>query len=64
VTSPDQRSVAERLGLPPEAVRNLPPHRLRECLDLDETEIRERLWRAHLAFVKHRRTSQRNRIAE
>jgi hypothetical protein len=44
-------------------MRSLTPHRLLECLDLDETEIRERLWHAHLLFVR-RQKSQRNRADE
>lgn len=54
MTTADQTSVAKRLGLPPEVVRTLTPHRLLACLDLAETDIRERLWRAQLAFVQRR----------
>jgi hypothetical protein len=55
VTLVDVRTIAERLGLPQEAVRNVQRRGFLRRLDLGDTEIRERLWRAHLAFVRRRR---------
>ncbi|MBA3475569.1 MAG: hypothetical protein H0T10_02310 [Actinobacteria bacterium] len=49
------RTIAERLGVPQEAVRNVQRHGFLRRLDLDEREIRERLWRAHLAYLRRRR---------
>jgi hypothetical protein len=55
VTLVDPRTIAERLGVPQEAVRKVQRHGFLRWLDLDEREIRERLWRAHLAYVRRRR---------
>jgi hypothetical protein len=50
----EARLIAERLGLPQEAVRNVQRRGFLRRLDLSDAEIRERLWRAHLAFVRRR----------
>jgi len=52
VTQIDARTIAERLGLPQEAVRKLQRYGFLRRLDLDEREIRERLWRGHVAHVR------------
>ena len=44
----DARTIAERLGLPEDVVRAVQRHGVLQRLDLDDAEIRERLWRAHL----------------
>jgi hypothetical protein len=44
-------SIAERLGLSEEAVSILERHGLLPKLDLDQAEIRERLWQGHLGFL-------------
>lgn len=44
----DARTIAERLGLAEEAVRALQRRGFLRRLDLDEAEIRERLWRGHV----------------
>ena len=44
----DARTIAERLGLPEDVVRAVQRHGVLRRLDLDDAEIRERLWRAHL----------------
>lgn len=54
MTSPDPRPVAERLGLPQEAVRRIQRRGFLWRLDLGEREIRERLWRGHVAFLASR----------
>jgi hypothetical protein len=54
VTLADARTISERLGLPQEAVRRIQRHGFLRRLDLDDAEIRRRLWRAHLAFVRRR----------
>jgi len=56
VTLVDARAIAERLGVPQEAVRKVQRHGLLRPLHLDEREIRERLWRARLAYVGRRRS--------
>jgi hypothetical protein len=43
--------MAKQLGLPQEAVRALRRRGFLRRLDLGEREIRERLWRAHVAHV-------------
>jgi hypothetical protein len=43
------------MGLSAEAVSRLERRGLLRRLDLDEVEIRERLWRGHLAFIRRRR---------
>jgi hypothetical protein len=48
VSSPDPSQVAERLGLPQEAVRRIQRRGFLWRLDLDRREIRERLWRGHI----------------
>ena len=45
VTIAEARTIAERLGLPEEAVRALQRRGFLRRLDLDDAEIRERLWR-------------------
>ncbi len=52
------RTIAERLGVPQEAVRNVQRHGFLRRLDLDDREIRERLWRAHLAYVRGPRSGR------
>ena len=52
MTLVDVRTIAERLGLPQEAVRRVQRRGFLRRLDLDDREIRLRLWRAHLAFVR------------
>ena len=47
--------VADRLGVPQEAVRSVQRRGFLRRLDLDDGEIRERLWRAHVGFVRRRR---------
>lgn len=54
MTNADARTIAERLGLPLEAVRNVQRHGFLRRLDLDEHQIRERLWRAHVAYLRRR----------
>ena len=44
----DARTIAERLGLPEDVVRALQRHDVLQRLDLDDAEIRERLWQGHL----------------
>ena len=44
----DSKTIAERLGLPAGVVRALQRNGFLRRLDLDDAEIRERLWRAHL----------------
>ena len=48
MTIVDARTIAERLGLPEDAVRVVQRHGVLQRLDLDDAEIRERLWRGHL----------------
>ena len=52
MTLVDAEAIAERLGLPQEAVRNVQRHGFLRRLDLDECEGRERLCRGHLAFLE------------
>ena len=47
----DPGAIAERLGLPQEAVRRLQRRGFLRQLEFDDPEIRERLTRAHLGFV-------------
>ena len=44
----DSRAIAERLGLPEDVVRAVQRRGVLWRLDLDDAEIRERLWRGHL----------------
>ena len=44
----DARTIAERLGLPEHVVRAVQRRGFLRRLDLDDAEIRERLWRANL----------------
>jgi hypothetical protein len=44
----DARTIAERLGVPEDVVRAVQRHGVLRRLDLDDAEIRERLWRGHL----------------
>ena len=62
MTLVDAEAIAERLGLPQEAVRNVQRHGFLRRLDLDEREIRERLWRGHLAFLRRRRNLRNGRV--
>ena len=48
----DPGAIAERLGLPQEAVRRLQRRGFLRQLEHDDAEIRERLFRSHLAFVR------------
>ena len=50
MTIVDARTIAERLGLPEDVVRAVQRHGVLRRLDLDDAEIRERLWRAHLLW--------------
>lgn len=43
----DSRTIAERLGLPEDVVRAVQRHGVLQRLDLDDAEVRERLWRGH-----------------
>ena len=52
MTPTDASMIAARLGLPPEAVRTLQRHGLLRRLDLDQHELRQRLWRGHLAHLR------------
>ena len=52
MTPIDPRTIAERLGLPQEAVRDVQRRGFLRLLDLDEAEIRTRLWQCHVAFVR------------
>ena len=51
MTLVEARTIAERLGLPQDAVRKVQRHGFLRQLDLDEHEIRQRLWRGHLAHT-------------
>ena len=51
MTLTNARVIAARLGLPQEVVRAVQRHGFLRQLDLGEREIRERLWRAHLAHL-------------
>jgi len=55
VTLTHARAIAELLGLPQEAVRDLQRHGFLRRLDLDEREIRQRLWWAHLGHLRKAR---------
>ena len=46
----DTRTIAARLSLPEDVVRAVQRHGVLQRLDLDNAEIRERLWRAHLLW--------------
>ena len=52
----DSRTIAERLGLPEDVVRSVQRHGVLQHLDLDDAEIRERLWRAHCSSVAWKRS--------
>ena len=52
MTLAETNAIAKRLGLPPEAVRKLQRHGFLRRLDLDEHELRRRLWRGHLAHLR------------
>jgi len=58
----DARTIAERLGLPEDVVRALQRHGVLQRLDLDDAQIRERLWRAHCASVARTRSVQAVRV--
>ena len=62
MTLVDAEAIAERLGVPQEAVRNVQRHGFLRRLDLDEHEIRERLWRAHQAFLRRHRNLRNGRV--
>ena len=48
----DAKEIAERLGVPQEAVRNVQRRGFLRQLDLDDREIRQRLWRGHLDYSR------------
>jgi hypothetical protein len=50
VTLVDARTIAQRLGLPEDAVRAIQRHGYLQRLEVDDGEIRTRLWRCHVAF--------------
>jgi hypothetical protein len=52
VTADDRAGLAARLGLPPEALSGLDRRGLLARLELDDAELRERLWRGHLAHLR------------
>ena len=63
MTLVDARTIADRLGLPQEAVRTIQRRGFLRRLDLGERDIRERLWRCHIAFVRdrdHRRAAAKD----
>jgi hypothetical protein len=51
----DERAIAERLGVPQEAVRRVQRHGLLQRFELDDREVRRRLWQGHVAFVRRHR---------
>lgn len=52
VAAPHSTStIAERLGVPEDVVRDVQRRGLLRRLDLDESEIRGRLWRGHASHV-------------
>ena len=51
----DPTRIAERLSLPQEAVAGVQRRGFLRRLDIDDAEIRERLWRGHVAFARRRR---------
>jgi hypothetical protein len=55
VTWVDSQGLADRLGLPQEAVGELQRHGVLRRFDFDEPQIRERLYLGHLAFLERRR---------
>ena len=55
----DAKEIAERLGVPQEAVRNVQRRGFLRQLDVGEREIRERLWLAHLADVRRQAIDRR-----
>ena len=55
----DPGAIAERLGLPQEAVRRLQRRGFLRQLELEDAEIPERLFRAYAAFVRGRGGTQR-----
>ena len=59
MTPDDPHGIAARLRLPPEAVSDLERRGLLRRLELDDAEIRERLWRGHLEFVQRELPSSR-----
>jgi hypothetical protein len=63
VASADVGRIGELLGLGQEAVRALERRGLLHRLDLDEAELRERLWRGHLAYVRSRRSAMIYRLS-
>ena len=54
MTRADSRAIAERLGVPQEAVLDVLRHGFLRQLEIDETEIRKRLLCGHLAFLQRR----------
>jgi hypothetical protein len=54
VTGVDARAIAERLGVPQEAVRDVQRRGVLRRLDLDDREVRRRLWKGHIAFMRRR----------
>jgi hypothetical protein len=47
-----RKRVAALLGLPPEAVLRLERRGLLGRLDVEERELKERLWLGHVAFLE------------
>lgn len=62
MNSGNAKSIAERLGVPQEAVRKVQRHGFLRRLDLTDAEIRERLWRAQLAHAREVATAGRTRL--
>jgi hypothetical protein len=53
----DERAIAERLGVAQEAVRRVQRRGFLQRFELDDREIRQRLWEGHVAFVRRHRGS-------
>jgi hypothetical protein len=51
VSAPDAEAVAKRLGLTEAVIRRLRAHGKLQRLSLDDRDVRERLYAAHVAFV-------------
>jgi hypothetical protein len=62
VTLAETNTIAKRLGLPQDAVRKLQRYGLLRRLDLDEHELRRRLWRGHLAHLREAGSAQDNHL--
>jgi hypothetical protein len=55
VPGADIRRIAVQLGVPPDALRALEREGVLRQLDLELTELRELLWRGHIAHVQRQR---------